>query len=74
MLVQFRFKNCRSFYEETVLSMQAVKDGELQEINTFPVNARLMPKDDSERQEAGMIVTYKGKKNFFQVLAFLKLM
>ncbi len=49
MLVQFRFKNCRSFYEETVLSMQAVKDGELQEINTFPVNARLMPKDDSER-------------------------
>ena len=35
------------------------------------VNRRYL---EEQIQEAGMIVTYKGKKNFFQILVFLKLM
>ena len=74
MLVQFRFKNCRSFYEETVLSMQAVKDGELQEINTFPVNAKLMPKDDNILLKSAIIFggNASGKTNVIKALAYMK--
>ena len=35
MLINFRFKNFKSFYEENQLSLQSVKDDELKEINTF---------------------------------------
>lgn len=42
MLVNFRFKNCRSFYEETNFSMEVVKDNEFREINTFTVDEKLM--------------------------------
>ncbi len=42
MLINFRFKNFRSFYHENNLSMEAVKDSELREINTFSVNDKLV--------------------------------
>ena len=44
MLVNFRFKNFKSFYNENNLSLQATKDNELEEINTFNVNKTLFNK------------------------------
>ena len=35
MFINFRFENCRSFYEEANLSMQATSDSTKREINTF---------------------------------------
>ena len=48
MLINFRFENCRSFYDETNLSMQATADSTLSEINTFTVNEKVMDKGDNE--------------------------
>ena len=55
MLVNFLFKNCRSFYQENIFSMQAVKDTELREINTFSVDSKLMPKDENEFIKSAVI-------------------
>ena len=41
MLIGFRFKNCRSFYQENYLSMEATSDKELRGINTFTVDLPL---------------------------------
>ena len=48
MLVNFRFKNCRSFLDENTLSMEATSDNELREINTFSVDEKLMTKGENE--------------------------
>ena len=44
MLINFRFDNYRSFYEEANLSMQTTVDSTLSEINTFTVNEKVMGK------------------------------
>ena len=44
MLVNFRFKNCRSFYNENQLSLQSAQNDELQETNTFEVNEKFFNK------------------------------
>lgn len=74
MLVQFRFKNCRSFYEETVLSLQAEKDSVLKEINTFYVNENLMPKGENELLKSAIIFggNASGKTNVIRALAYMK--
>lgn len=43
-LVNFKVKNFRSFYEETIFSMQATPNKEFAELNTFLCNERLFPK------------------------------
>ena len=74
MLINFTFKNCRSFYQESMLSMQAVKDTELREINTFTVDGKLMPKDETELLKSAVIFggNASGKSNVFKALAYMK--
>lgn len=74
MLVNFTFKNCRSFYRENTLSMQAVKDTELKEINTFAVDSKLMPKGENEFLKSAVIFggNASGKSNVLKALAYMK--
>lgn len=74
MLVNFLFKNCRSFYQENIFSMQTVKDTELREINTFTVDSRLMPKDENEFIKSAVIFggNASGKSNVLKALAYMK--
>lgn len=74
MLVNFRFKNYRSFYQENVLSMEAVKDAELKNINTFSVDEKIMPKDENELLKSAVIfgANASGKSNVIKALAYMK--
>lgn len=74
MLVNFRFKNCRSFFEESNLSMEAEKDNTLQEINTFEVNAKLMPKGENELLKSAVIFgsNASGKTNVLKALTYMR--
>lgn len=74
MLINFSFKNCRSFYQKNIFSMQAVKDSELREINTFTVNHNLMPKGENELLKSAVIFggNASGKSNVFKALAYMK--
>lgn len=74
MLVNFRFKNCRSFYEEANLSLEAVRNDELQEINTFFVNENLMNKNENELLKSAVIfgANASGKSNILKALAYMK--
>lgn len=74
MLVNFLFKNCRSFHQENNFSMQAVKDTELREINTFTVDSKLMPKDENEFIKSAVIFggNASGKSNVLKALAYMK--
>ena len=73
MLVNFKFKNCRSFYDETDLSMQTVSDNTLGEINTFFVNEKLFPKDGNELLKSAVIfgVNASGKSNILKAFAYM---
>ena len=57
-----------------MLSMQAVKDTELREINTFTVDSKLMPKDETELLKSAVIFggNASGKSNVFKALAYMK--
>lgn len=74
MLVNFRFKNCRSFYNEATLSMEATSDTELREINTFSVNDKLMPKGENELLKAAVIFggNASGKTNVIKALSYMQ--
>lgn len=74
MLVNFRFKNCRSFLDETVFSMEATKDTELKDINTFNVEEKLMPKDENTLLKSSVIFggNASGKSNIIKALAYMK--
>lgn len=74
MLVNFRFRNCRSFYDEAELSLEAVRNDELQEINTFFVNKNLMNKNENELLKSAVIfgANASGKSNIFKALAYMK--
>lgn len=74
MLVQFRFKNFRSFYKESILSMQAGKDKELKELNTFNVNDSLLPKGENELLKSAVIFgsNASGKTNVLKAMNYMK--
>lgn len=74
MLVNFRFKNCRSFFEETELSMEAVKDNEHREINTFSVDDNLLKGSNNELLKSAVIFggNASGKTNVLKALAYMK--
>ena len=74
MLINFTFNNCRSFYKESVFSLQAVKDSELREINTFTVDEKLMPKGENEFLKSAVIFggNASGKSNLIKALAYMK--
>lgn len=74
MLVNFRFKNFRSFYEETEISLEATKDDDMREINTFFVDENTMPKDENELLKSAVIFggNASGKSNVIKALAYMK--
>lgn len=74
MLVNFRFKNFRSFYRETEFSLEATKDGAMHEINTFCVDEKIMPKDENELLKSAVIFggNASGKSNVIKALAYMK--
>lgn len=74
MLVNFTFNNCRSFYQKNTFSMQAVKDSELREINTFKVGDNSMPKGEKELLKSAVIFggNASGKSNLIKALAYMK--
>lgn len=74
MLINFNFSNSRSFYEATSLSMQATKDEELKQINTFTIDENLMPKGENTLLKSAIIFggNASGKSNIFKALAYMK--
>ena len=74
MLINFRFKNFKSFYEENQLSLQSVKDDELQEINTFFVDESLFNKDEPNELLKSAIIfgaNASGKSNVIKGLQYM---
>lgn len=73
MLVNFKFKNCRSFYEETDLSMQTVADTTLSEINTFFADEKIFPKNENELLKSTVIFggNASGKSNILKAFAYM---
>lgn len=74
MLIGFRFKNCRSFFDENRLSMEATSDKEFAEINTFVVDPKLMPKGENEFIKSAVIFgsNASGKSNVIKAIAYMK--
>ncbi|MCR4662186.1 MAG: ATP-binding protein [Clostridia bacterium] len=74
MLVNFRFKNCRSFFSENELNMQAVKDSEFSELNTFKTPDSVMPKGDDELIKSAIIfgANASGKSNVIKAISYMK--
>lgn len=73
MLISFRFSNCRSFYNETELSMRATTDETYRELNTFTVNKKIMSKDDNELIKSAIIFggNASGKTNVLKAFAYM---
>lgn len=73
MLISFRFKNCRSFYDEVELSMRAATDDSYRYLNTFDVNEKIMSKGDSELIKSAIIFggNASGKSNVLKAFAYM---
>lgn len=74
MLINFRFKNFKSFYEENQLSLQSVKDDELKEINTFFVDGLLFNKNEPNELLKSAIIfggNASGKSNVIKGLQYM---
>lgn len=73
-LVNFKVKNFRSFYDETVFSMQATPNKEFAELNTFLCNEKLFPKNENELLKTSIIfgANASGKTNLVKALNFMK--
>lgn len=72
MLVNFRFKNCRSFYYETVLSMQTAPDDAYRELNTFDAG-NMVPKGEGELLKSAVIFggNASGKSNVLKAFNYM---
>ena len=74
MLVNFKFKIFKSFYRENELSLQATKDNELKEINTFNVDENLFNKvEEHELLKSAIIFggNASGKSNIIKGLTYM---
>ncbi|WP_044973692.1 ATP-binding protein [Ruminococcus sp. HUN007] len=73
MLIDFRFCNSRSFYEETELSMRATDDDTFSELNTFNVGEKILPEDDNELIKSAVIFggNASGKTNVLKAFAYM---
>ena len=74
MLVNFRFKNVKSFYEENQLSLQATADNELSEINTFKADENLFNKTESNELLKSAIIyggNASGKSNVLKAISYM---
>ena len=74
MLINFRFKNCRSFYDEAELSMRSTADDSYSQLNTFTVDDTLMQKDDREFIKSAIIFggNASGKSNVLKAFTYMK--
>lgn len=72
MLVNFRFKNCRSFYDEALLSMQATSDKTYCELNTFKAGG-VIPNGKSELLKSAVIFggNASGKSNVLKAFSYM---
>lgn len=74
MLVNFKFKNIKSFYEKNELSLQCTKDSELAEINTFSVSESLFNATDSNNLLKSAVIfgpNASGKSNVIKGLVYM---
>lgn len=74
MLVNFKFKNFKSFYNLNELSLQATKDNELKEINTFNVDENLFNKIEEHELLKSIIIfggNASGKSNIIKGLTYM---
>ena len=73
MLINFRFKNCRSFYDAAELSMRSTADDSYSQLNTFLVDETLMQKDDRELIKSAIIFggNASGKSNVLKAFAYM---
>ena len=73
MVINFRFKNCRSFYEETDLSMRATTDTQRSETNTFFVNENTLTSNDRELLKSAVIfgANASGKSNILKAFSYM---
>ncbi len=75
MLINFRFKNFKSFYKENNLSMQSTKDKEMYEINTFEVNKDFFTKEESNQLLKAALVfggNASGKTNVIKGFSYMR--
>lgn len=74
MLVNFKFKNCRSFLNEANLSLEATTDKEYRELNTFFVDEKITGKGNNELLKSAIIfgANATGKTNVLKALAYMK--
>ncbi len=74
MLISFRFKNSRSFYEETTFSMEATKDNTLIGLNTFTPSDNRQSCYKSDLLKTALIFgpNASGKSNILKSLKFMQ--
>lgn len=73
-IVNFKVKNFRSFYNETIFSMQASNNKEYAELNTFLCNEKLFPKNKNELLKSAILfgANASGKSNLVKALEYMK--
>lgn len=73
MLINFKFSNCRSFLDEANLSLNATKDKEFEEINTFTLDDVFLPKNENKFLKSAIILgpNASGKTNVFKALSYM---
>ena len=72
MLINFRFQNCRSFYDEANLSLQATADKTKWKINTFSVSENALPKDEELLKSVAIFGgNASGKSNIIKAFAYM---
>ena len=75
-LVNFKVKNFRSFYEETIFSMEAISNKEYSELNTFCCDERLFSKGENELLKTAILfgANASGKTNVIKSLDYMRAM
>lgn len=75
-LVNFKVKNFRSFYDETIFSMQATSNKEFAELNTFFCNEKLLSKNENELLKTAVLfgANASGKTNLIKAVDFMRIM
>ena len=75
MLITFKFKNFKSFFDETILDMSASYDKSYKDINTFEVNEKLFKKKESHELLKSALIfgaNASGKTNVLKAMAYMK--
>ena len=75
-IVNFKVKNFRSFYNETIFSMQATTNNEYNEFNTFLCDNKLLVGNENKLLKAALIfgANASGKSNLVKALNHMRLM